>query len=118
MKKIMVVLMLLTLVFCLGAVRLYAQQKSSITVRGSELNNGVVILDVLRGEKSFKLQCNQGASACTALTTGKYLMIELPKNFGMYECRDVEVYPETVTSSDTGMPDKDKKVGEYCLIEK
>jgi hypothetical protein len=118
MKKSRVVLLLLALVFCWGAVGLSAQEKSSITVRGNELSNGVVVLDVLRGEKSFKLQCNQGASACTALSNGKYLMIELRKNFGMYECKDVEVYPESAASSDTGTPDKEKKVGEYCLIEK
>jgi hypothetical protein len=40
-------------------------------------------------------------------------MIQLPKNFGMYECRDVEIYPESAVTSD-----KDKKLGEYCLVEK
>lgn len=40
-------------------------------------------------------------------------MVELPKNFGMYECKDVEIYSESVVTSD-----KDMKVGEYCLVEK
>lgn len=118
MKKSMLAVMLLAIMCSLGALRLLAQEKSSITVRGSELNNGVVILDVVKGDKPFKLQCNQGTSACKALSNGKYLMIDLPKNFGMYECKDVEVYPESAAASDTAMPDKGKKVGEYCLTEK
>ena len=117
MKKSTVVLMLLAVLCFSGAIHLFAQEKSSITVTGSELNSGVVILDVVRGDKSFKLQCNQGAEACTALSNGKYLMIELPKNFGMYECKDVEVYPKAA-ASETTVPDKGKKMGEYCLIEK
>ena len=95
-----------------------AQEESLITVRGSELNNGVVILDVLKASKACQLQCNQGAPGCTNLKNGNYLMVELPKNFGMYECRDVEVYPQSAVTPDTTPPDKDKKLGEYCLIEK
>jgi len=45
-------------------------------------------------------------------------MVELPKNFGMYECRDVEVYPQSAATPDSTLPDKDKKLGEYCLLEK
>jgi hypothetical protein len=40
-------------------------------------------------------------------------MVELPKNFGMYECKDVEIYPEFAVN-----PDKDEKLGEFCLEEK
>ena len=44
---------------------------------------------------------------------GKYQMVELPQNFGMYECKvkDVEVYTEEDKSLQN-------KLGEYCLIEK
>ncbi|MFY9912130.1 MAG: hypothetical protein WAK56_19980, partial [Candidatus Sulfotelmatobacter sp.] len=65
MKKLMVVSMLSVLCFS-GAVRLFAQEKSSITVRASALNSGVVILDVVRGDNFFKLQCNEGEQGCTA----------------------------------------------------
>lgn len=115
MKKEMSLFLLLALFFLLGAVEISAQEKSYITVRGSELNNGVVILDVVKAGKAYKLQCNQGASGCTMLSDGKYLMVELPEHFGMYECRDVEVYPESVANPEK---DKDKKLGEYCMIEK
>ena len=118
MKKAMVLFSLLTLFCVLCTRRVSAQEKSNITVRGSELNNGVVIMDVLKASKAYQLQCNQGAAGCTNLRNGDYLMVELPKNFGMYECRDVEVYPESAATPDTALPDKDKKLGEYCLVEK
>lgn len=112
MKKIIGLFFLLALVRLFDAVEVCAQEKSYITVRGSELNNGVVILDVLKASKSFQLQCNQGAPGCTSLKNGNYLMVELPKNFGVYECRDVEVYPQSAATPDTA-PDKTMKLGEY-----
>ncbi len=118
MTRSMVLAILLALFCFSGALHLFAQEKSSITVRGSELSNGVVILDAVKGDRSFTLECNQGAPDCTALSNGKYLMIELPKNFGMYECKDVEVYPESANMPGAAMPDKHKKVGEYCLTDK
>ena len=118
MNKAMVLSSLLTLFCVLCTRQVSAQEKSNITVRGSELNNSVVIMDVLKASKIYQLQCNQGAPGCTSLQNGNYLMVELPKNFGMYECRDVEVYPQAAATADTAMPDKDKKLGEYCLVEK
>lgn len=87
--------------------------RAVMTVRGNELNSGVVILDIVKSGKAYELQCNQGASGCTALKNGKYQIVELPKNFGMYDCRVVEVYPEFAVD-----PQRDRKLGEYCLIEK
>jgi len=79
----------------MGAVHVSAQEKSYITIRGSELNNGVVILDVLKADKTYELQCNHAVPRCTTLKNGRYQMIELPKDFGMYECKNVEIYPES-----------------------
>jgi hypothetical protein len=108
-----IILFPLALFLLLGTVPVTAQETPHITVRGSELNNEVVILDVLKASKAYQLQCNQGAPGCSTLNNGNYQMVELPKNFGMYECRDVEIYPESAITSD-----KDKKLGEYCLVEK
>jgi len=113
MKKKISFFLLLALFFWLGAVEVSAQEKSYITVTGNQLNNGVVILDVVKAGKAYRLQCNQGTPGCVALGNGKYLMVELPENFGLYQCKDVEVYPEPVVN-----PEKDKKLGEYCLVEK
>jgi hypothetical protein len=108
-----VVLLALFVLFC--AVEVSAQNKSFIAVTGNQLNSGVVILDIVKAEKTYRLECNLGASGCTALKNGKYVMVELPENFGMYECKCVEVYPEGAFDPQR---DKGKKIGEYCLIER
>ncbi len=108
-------LFLLVALFLSFSVEAAAQNKSYITVLGSELNNNVLVVDIVKAAKSFRLQCNWGASSCTALKDGKYVMVELPENFGMYECKCVEVYPESAVDP---QKDKDKKIGEYCLVEK
>jgi hypothetical protein len=97
----------------LGATKVLSQEKSAaISVKGSELNNGVVIVDVVKEGKGYELQCNEGNSYCTHLKSGKYQMVELPKNMGMYDCRVVRIYP------DGAVPSGDTKIGEYCLTDK
>jgi hypothetical protein len=115
MKKEISIFLLLALFLLFGAAEVSAQSKSHITVIRNELNNGVVILDVVKAGKAYKLQCNPGAPRCTALEDGKYMMVELPENFGLYECKDVEVYREAAVDPEK---DKDKKLGEYCLVQK
>jgi hypothetical protein len=110
-KTTMISLLVFFLLFGMG--KALAQEKTAITVKGTELNNGVVIVDLVKAGKGYELQCNQGAPSCTPLKGGKYLMVELPSNAGMYDCKDVEVYPDPATS-----PDADKKIGEYCLSAK
>ncbi len=114
------VLFITALAFVLNiyAVAASAQEKSFIVVTGSELNSGVVILHIQKADKAYHLQCNQGAAGCAALNNGRYQMLELPENYGMYDCKNVEVYAEAQAFPDKGMPDRDKKLGEYCLVEK
>ena len=95
-----------------GATKVLSQEKSAITVKGSELNNGVVIVDVVKDGKGYDLQCNEGSGRCIALKGGKYLMVQMPKNTGMYECRDVQIYAEGTD------PAASKQIGEYCLVDK
>jgi len=108
---------IILLVLMLGAT-LVAQEKSTITVKGSELNNGVVIVmavqPAISGQSrvSLELHCNKGAGSCKAPQPGSYLMVRLPKNWGMYDCSNVDLYP---SSAD---PATSEKIGEYCLIEK
>jgi hypothetical protein len=110
MKKLIVFSLLASFAFAgLG----FAQTKSDITVKGAELNNGVVLISVVRDGKAFELSCNQGATSCVSLKGGKYLLVELPPNHGMYECRDVEVYAAPAPGEEPT-----KKLGEYCLAEK
>lgn len=95
-----------------GAIRVLSQEKSVITVKGSELNNGVVIVDVVKDGRGYDLQCNEGSGRCAVLKGGKYLMVQMPKNTGMYECRDVQIYAEGAD------PAAGKQIGEYCLVDK
>ncbi len=100
------------------AAQLAAQEKSIITVKSSEVSNGVVIVTVTQastadqGKGSVALHCNKGAGSCKAPEPGSYIMVRLPKNWGMYDCANVDLYP---TSAD---PATDQKIGEYCLIGK
>jgi hypothetical protein len=102
----------------LAAIQVMAQDKSTVTVKGSELNNGVVIITVQQAAtsgqdaESFVLHCNKGMADCKAVEAGTYLMVRLPKNWGMYDCTDVDLYP---SSAD---PATAQKLGEYCLIKK
>jgi len=89
------------------------QERTPVKVKGSEVVTGVVIVHVQKGGNSIELQCNEGAGSCKALPSGSYLMIELPKNFGMYDCKNVEIY-----RGEQDKPEAAEKVGAYCLIEK
>jgi expansin (peptidoglycan-binding protein) len=98
--------------------QLAAQETSTVTVKNSEQSNGVVIVNGIQAatgdqaKVSFELHCNKGAAGCKALEAGTYLMVRLPKNWGMYDCANVDLYP---ASAD---PAKDQKLGEYCLNER
>ena len=92
-------------------VQMWAQESSQITVKSGEVNNGVVIVTAQAGKTHLELQCNKGSSFCEVPKPGDYMMVRLPKNHGLYDCKNVEVYP---TSAD---PKIDRKLGEYCLTE-
>jgi hypothetical protein len=97
-----------------AAVGMWAQEQrdvSTIAVRSSEVNNGVVILAAREGKTSFELQCNKNLPGCTVLVPGTYSMVRLPKNHGAYDCANVDVYPST-TGTELG-----DRVGQYCLLE-
>ncbi len=114
----MILLLLLLAVVLWVGVRAAAQDQATVTVKGSEVVSGVVILNVAQpntadtAKASFELHCNKGASACKAPEPGTYLMVRLPKNWGMYDCTNVDLYP---ASAD---PATSQKIGEYCLIQK
>ena len=114
MKRTWIVCAVLTLFVCLVAARSLAQTASKITVTGTEVNHGVVVVSVQKAAKGFELRCNEGMTNCKTLGRGVYTMVELPENWGMYECKDVEVYSETPQSE---TPAKETKLGEYCLVQ-
>jgi len=111
MKSTMSLSAVLIAVFILSTAAL-AQEKTPVKVKSSEVVTGVVMVRVERDAKTLELQCNQGASGCKILQSGNYLMVELPRNHGMYDCQNVEIY-----RADQDRPDAAQKIGEYCMVE-
>lgn len=99
------------LVVLFAGLQVLAQEKSQITVKNSAVNNGVVIVAAQAGKASFELQCNKDISGCAALEPGDYVML-LPKNHGVYDCANVDIYPKSADLDTT------QKLGEYCVTEK
>jgi len=112
MKERIALFFLLAFFLSAGMAKVAAQEKSAITVKKSDTINGVVVVSIMKAAKAYTLQCNQGAPSCNPLKSGKYQMVELPSNSGMYDCKDVQVFAE---SADT--EDSDQRLGEYCLVE-
>lgn len=88
---------------------LWADEKSQVTVKRADKSNGVVIVTVLENGRTVELQCNESQGFCAAPKPGTYSMLRLPKNRGVYDCQNVDLFPS---------PENNEKVGEYCLIEK
>lgn len=105
MKKAFLILVVL------ASVLLLADEKSPVVVKTTTVTTGVVIVDVQLNGKGAELQCNEGNSGCTKLKPGNYQIVQLPKNHGMYDCANVEVYSPSAS-------DNDQKLGAYCLIQK
>jgi hypothetical protein len=87
-------------------------KNETITVKSVDTNNGVVIVKATSETGGIELQCNKDFPNCSALKAGKYSMVRLPKDWGRYECANVEVYalasdPET----------RGEVLGAYCLME-
>ncbi len=95
----------------LAALSAFAQEKSQIKVKMSAVVTGVVIVQISKDGKPFELQCNEGASFCKPLNAGTYTMVELPEHYGLYDCKNVQVYPN-------GSENPSDRLGEYCLLTK
>lgn len=90
---------------------LWAQDKTLVTVKGSQVTSGVVLVTISEQGKTRDLQCNDGHAYCKAVKPGEYQLVRLAKNRGMYDCQNVDLYPKT---ADT---EQEEKLGEYCLNE-
>src|SRR5438270_7072622 len=97
MKKLALTLLLFGMV--LFAVNALAQDKyEPLKVTGSDVSNGVVLLSVQIAGARFDLQCNADVPNCAKLQPGNYVMVRLPKNWGLYECTNVDLYRPPVSS--------------------
>jgi hypothetical protein len=114
MKKGVILFVASLLFVFFAAVGVLTQEQRelrTITVRSNAVNNGVVILVAQEGRNSFELQCTKNVFGCTVLEPGNYLMARLPKDHGIYECANADIY-RTTTDSKLG-----NKIGQYCLVE-
>ncbi|HXZ78400.1 MAG TPA: hypothetical protein VEG30_00615 [Terriglobales bacterium] len=113
MRKAAIFLLASLLLAIFTALAQVGQEQSEflkITVKSREVSNGVVILAVQQGKKSFELQCNKGFRGCTGLEPADYFMVRLPKGHGIYDCVNADIYRNSTDPIDD-------KIGEYCLIE-
>ncbi len=112
MKKTVSLFAVLTAAFViLATVQGLAQEKTPVKVKNSVVVTGVVIVHVLKDGKPLDLQCNEGVTSCKALPGGDYLMLQLPENHGMYDCKNVEMYRPDQNK------EEDEPIGSYCLVE-
>lgn len=93
-------------------VQLFAAEKSQISVKDTTVSNGVVLVTIQESGKTYDLQCTQSAPMCAAPRAGTYWMVRLPKNHGIYDCDNVDLYSQSAD------PDSDQALGEYCLNQK
>jgi hypothetical protein len=103
----------IVLFILLCAAPLFAQDKSPVTVKDSTVINGVVVVNIQEAGKPLELQCNQSAPRCRTPQSGNYWMVRLPKNHGIYDCADVDLYAQSGNSQG-----QDDILGEYCINEK
>ena len=114
MKKAVILCLAIVLLILCAPVAMSAQDETAsekITIKSKEVNNGVVILGVQGVKNSFELQCNKGATGCTLLDPGEYVMVRLGPNRGLYDCENAEVHKKSAEGQPTD------RIGQYCLIE-
>jgi hypothetical protein len=114
MKTLILIIAAFVLVILIVPPALSAQDQpeaQKITVKSKEVNNGVVVLSAQDGKNSFDLQCNKDMNGCAVLDPGEYMMVRLPKNRGMYDCTNAEVYRKSAGS------DPGERLGQYCLVQ-
>jgi hypothetical protein len=107
MKKSLIVCVLL-------AETLLALDKALITVKSASLSGGVVVVTIQDSGKNYELQCNQSSPNCAQPKPGAYWMVRLEKNHGLYDCDNVDIYPQSVDPA----AEDSQMLGEYCITQK
>ena len=117
MAKNVSLLAVLAFLVVLAGPRSLAEGRSQVKIKGTKTVNGVVVVDVVRAGKTVSVQCNDGQPACNPLKAGDYWLLELPENHGMYDCKNVEVYPGDKDPGDEDDRDESQRLGASCLVE-
>jgi len=90
--------------------------KIRITVSNYTAESGEFVIHGAAAGKPIDLLCDQDSPFCSAPERGEYWMVNwtVPtiEYRGQYVCRDVDLY--RIASN----PERDRKLGEYCLVQK
>jgi hypothetical protein len=97
------------LLVLLFAMTVWAQDKTQVTVKKTDNVSGIILVTGTENGKQIEFQCTEQQAFCTAVKAGEYQLVRLPKNHGMYDCQNVDLF------SSTADVDNDQKLGEYCL---
>jgi hypothetical protein len=95
------------------AIQLFAVEKSLVSVKNSTVSSDVVIVTITESGKTYELQCTKTAPFCQSPAAGTYWMVRLPKNHGVYDCDNVDLYLQSADPENGG-----KALGEYCISVK
>ncbi len=92
--------------------QVFAADQQTMAVKHVFKANGVVIVTGSRDSKPVELQCNVEMPNCKSPDPGNYVMVELPKNHGIYmDCVNVDLY-RTTNTGEVG-----EAMGQYCLMK-
>jgi hypothetical protein len=98
------------------AAQLSASDKIRITVNNHTADSGEFVIHAAAAGKPIDLLCNQESPFCSAPAPSEYWMVDwavpVIEYRGDYVCRDVDLYRIAA------IPKRDRKLGEYCLVEK
>jgi hypothetical protein len=111
--KIILRVAAVAIVLLFGTVSARAQEKELITVKRTEVNNGVVLITAHSEKAPIALQCNKDFLGCSVLKPGEYVMVHLAKNHGLYECSNVTIYAKGQNPDSEG-----EELGTYCIAER
>jgi len=87
MNRVVLHYSLSALLVLFATIEAHGQMRSYITVQGEEPNNDLLVINIERDGTIYQLTCKRGAPSCSTLNNGRYQMVELPGNFGAYDCK-------------------------------
>jgi hypothetical protein len=98
------------------AAQLFASDKIRITVNNYTVHAGEFVIHAAAAGKPIDLLCDQESPFCSAPAPGEYWMVDwtvpMIEYRGDYICKEVDLYPIAAK------PGSDRKLGEYCLVER
>lgn len=103
------------IILAVGA-QLFVLDKIGIIVNNYTVDSDEFVIHATATGKPIELLCNRDSPYCSPPKPGGYWMadwtVPVIEHRGDYVCRDVDLYGIAAN------PERDRKVGEYCLVEK